>query len=271
MGIDGREFVQKMTLPVWQAGAAARWLEGRVQNRPKLDEATDEKSALTDADCVSQEVLLAALHAFYPGVCLDAEEDTPTALAFAGNDGDECVVVDPIDGTLRYVSGEGLWAIIVGLERAGAVEACVIGIPQLDVVVRAVRGHGAERSISCGPFQPARCQNGRRVLVSHGLGVAGEGALSAAGRESHKAAGGAIGIAPLLDDTFGAIRVSRRPAGLSRRAWVAALPTLEAGGVIAGLSGALPERYEPGVDGVIVAADEAGLEALRACAPKPGN
>ena len=66
MRIDPRDFVERMTLPVWQAAAATRWLEGRVDNRPKLDEDTDEKSALTDADCISQEILLTALREFFP-------------------------------------------------------------------------------------------------------------------------------------------------------------------------------------------------------------
>jgi magnesium chelatase family protein len=52
------------TVAVSDLEEAVRWLEGRVENRPKLDEDSDAKSALTDADCVSQEILLAALRAY---------------------------------------------------------------------------------------------------------------------------------------------------------------------------------------------------------------
>ena len=81
--VDPRDFVESMTLPVREAAAAVRWLEGRVRNRPKASEITPEKAALTDGDCVSQEILLVALLARYPEVALNVEEDTPTAARFA--------------------------------------------------------------------------------------------------------------------------------------------------------------------------------------------
>ena len=263
MRIDAREFVERMTLPVWQASAAARWLEGRVENRPKHDEQTDEKSALSDADCVSQEILLVALREFFPAVEIEAEEDTPSAAAFHGNRSDDFVVVDPIDGTLRYLRGDGLYSIIVGLERGGRVEAAVIAVPQEEIVVRAVRGGGAEVSHAGGAFRAARFGGGERVLVSHRLADQAEAELRGRGRTLVKAAGGAIGVALLLEKTIGAIRISQREGGLSRRAWISALPTLEAGGAAAAIDGPFPEAYRPAVPGVIMAADEAGLEELR--------
>ncbi len=263
MRIDAREFVERMTLPVWQASAAVRWLEGRVENRPKRDEHADEKSALSDADSVSQEILLVALREFFPGVEIEAEEDTPTAAAFAGNRSDDFVVVDPIDGTLRYLRGDGLYSIIVGLEHAGRVEAAVVAVPQEEIVVRAARGGGAEVSHAGGAFRAARFDGGERVLVSHRLAEETEVELRGRGRTLSKASGGAIGVAPLLEKTLGAIRISQRADGLSRRAWISALPTLEAGGVAVAIDGPFPERYRPGVPGVIMAAGEAGLEELR--------
>jgi 3'-phosphoadenosine 5'-phosphosulfate (PAPS) 3'-phosphatase len=263
MRIDAREFVERMTLPVWQASAVARWLEGRVENTPKLDEETDEKSALTDADCVSQEILLVALREFFPGVEVDAEEDTPSVEAFAGSRSDDRVVVDPIDGTLRYVRRDGLYSIIVGLEREGRTEAAVIAVPQEQVLVRAVRGAGAEISHAQGPFRAARFQTGERLLVSHRLGDGAEAELARQGVQLVKAAGGAIGVAPLLEKTRGAVRISQRAGGLSRRAWTSALPTQEAGGVVEALDGGFPEAYREGTRGVIVAPDAAGAAALR--------
>ena len=105
--ISPREFVEALTLPVRQAAAAAHWLEGRVANNPKAEDSA-EKSALTDADCVSQEILVTALAELYPQVVLDAEEDTPAVKAFAANDSPYTVRVDPIDGTLRYLQRDGL-------------------------------------------------------------------------------------------------------------------------------------------------------------------
>ncbi len=259
------EFVEAMTLPVRQAAAAVRWLEGRVPNVPKPDEPNRAKAALTDGDSVSQEILLTALWQHFPGVVLDAEEDTPVAKSFAANDSADTVRVDPIDGTLRYLQRDGLYAIIVGLERDGEVQASLIAVPQEDLVIRAVRGGGAQISHGSAPFVPARLhREGLRLLVSHGVPEPVEARLAALGLNLTLAAGGAIGVAPLLGGTVAALRVSGQPGGLSRRAWIAALPVQEAGGAVEALAGPLPARYEKGVAGMIVASTPARIEQVRA-------
>jgi len=264
MRIDAREFIQALTLPMWQAAAAVRWLEGRVENRPKLDEDSEAKSALTDADCVSQEILLEALRAYYPSVEVEAEEDTPCLAAFASNRSADRVVVDPIDGTLRYVRRDGLYSIIVGLEREGCVQAALVAVPQEDVLIRASRGGGAEIAYGGGEFRRAVLSaESTRLLVSHGLDERAERALADLGLSQVRASGGAIGVSPLLDRTLGAIRISQREEGLSRRAWIAALATQEAGGVTEALDGPMPASYCEGVRGVLMAATSAQLCELR--------
>ncbi len=264
--ISGREFVERMTLPVWQAAAAVRWLEGRVENFPKQDAPTPAKAALTYGDCVSQEILLTALHAHYPWVEIEAEEDTPTAQRFAANRTPDRVLIDPIDGTLRYVQRDGYYAVLLGLEREGRVEAALIALPQEDLVVRAVRGEGAEVARAGGSFEPvsaAQEPGGDRLLVSYDLPPGVAPRLRAEGYDLVRAAGGAIGIAPLLSDAFGAIRTSPDPAGVSRRTWVSTLATLEAGGSVETITGPFPERYVPGISGVLVAPGPGEISALR--------
>lgn len=264
--MDPREFVRGMTLPVRQAMAAVRWLEGRVRNRPKATEHTPEKAALTDGDCVSQEILLVALRACHPDVSLDVEEDTPSAMAFSSNESDYTAVIDPIDGTLRYLRGDGPYAVIVGLEHQGRVVASLIGIPQADILIRAVRGEGTEIARGAGPFSPARCDNGvrgARMLVSYGIPDELAGRLGSDGSELTTAAGGAIGVAPLLPDAWAGLRIVKNAEGMSRRGWVSALPTVEAGGCVEGLDGPLPDRHEPGVRGMLAAASPRGVAALR--------
>lgn len=264
--ISAREFVERMTLPLWQAAAAVRWLEGRVENFPKHDEATPAKAALTYGDCVSQEVLLTALHAHYPWVEIDAEEDTPTAQRFSGNRTPDRVLLDPIDGTLRYVQRDGYYAILLGLEREGRVEGALIALPQEDLVVRTVRGEGTEVARAGGPFEPihaAQELGGDRLLVSYDLPPGVAPRLRSEGYELVHAAGGAIGIAPLLPDALAAIRTTNDAAGVSRRTWVSTLATLEAGGAVETLTGPFPERYQPGIQGVLVAPGAAEISALR--------
>jgi hypothetical protein len=100
--------------------------------------------------------------------------------------------------------------------------------------------------------------------VSHGLPQAVRARVNAALWKPVVAAGGAIGVAPLLDGTLGGLRIAIEPDGLSRRAWISALPTLEAGGAVETLVGRFPERYEPGVRGALVAPGPAEIDELRA-------
>jgi fructose-1,6-bisphosphatase/inositol monophosphatase family enzyme len=254
-----------MTLPVRQAMAAVRWLEGRVPNRPKPEEESAAKAALTDADCVSQEILLTALRAHYPWVRIDAEEDTPAAKAFAVNDSPDRVVIDPVDGTLRYLRGDGLYAILVGLEHEGHVEAALIALPQLELLFRAVRGGGAEVSRAGNDFEPVELPSeGDRVIVSPNLSEADRNRLLDDELEPMLGAGGAIAVAPLLPRTFGGARLAPSEHGLSLRAWVGLLPALEAGCKVESLDGPFPERFRPGIPGLRVAKTAAALARLRA-------
>jgi fructose-1,6-bisphosphatase/inositol monophosphatase family enzyme len=262
--ISPREFVERMTLPVRQAMAAVRWLEGRVRNRPKVEELTPEKAALTDGDCVSQEILLVALREHFPGVAVSVEEDTPTAEAFAANRSSETVVIDPIDGTARYLRGDGPYAILVGLEREGRVESALVAVPQFGALMRAVRGGGAEISIADGPFAPARVlRRGPQLLVSHGLPQDVRARVNAALLKQVVAAGGAIGVAPLLEACGGGLRIAGETTGLSRRAWISALPTLEAGGSVETLAAGF-RALQPGVAGVLIAPSASEGGAARA-------
>ena len=265
MRISGGQFADRMTLPLRQAMAAVVWLEGHVPNVQKAHEASEAKAALTDGDCVSQEILLTALREHFPEVALEAEEDTPAVKAFAANDSPYTVHVDPIDGTLRYLRRDGPYAIIVGLEHEGRVEASLVAVPQENVVIRAVRAGGAEISVGGEPFVPAGLQgSGTRVLVSHAVSDRTLERMRARGLQPVLAAGGAIGVAPLLEATLGAVRVIEGPDGLSPRAWIASLAVQEVGGVVEVAGGPLPERYRPGESTLLVAATAGAAGALRA-------
>jgi len=97
---DPQRFVETLLPALREAAALARSLEGRVENRPKAGESTPAKAALTRADFAAQEAILQPLLQHFPGVALEAEEDTQSARLFPAQ-GDVRVVVDPIDGTLR--------------------------------------------------------------------------------------------------------------------------------------------------------------------------
>ena len=227
---DPAEFVQVIAPALRDAAAIARSLEGRVANRPKTGEATPVKAALTVADTAAQEALLGPLLAHFPDVTLEAEEDTPTARAFAGA-GEGRVVIDPIDGTLRfYLEALGPYAIMVGLATGGVYQASVVGLPREGVFFDAVRGAGA-RMIVGDTNPPVSAQvvaSGRRVLVSHDLPGAAVECLLAAGFEVRPASGGAISVAPLLDGVRAGLRYV--PGGtVSVRGRIGGLIAAEAG------------------------------------------
>jgi histidinol-phosphatase len=61
-----------------------------------------------------------------------------------GDDGTETRwIVDPIDGTMNYVRGIPVWATLLALERAGAVEVALVSAPALGRRWWALRGEGA--------------------------------------------------------------------------------------------------------------------------------
>ena len=140
---DPEAFVRALAPALRQSASIARALEGRVANRPKAGETTAVKAALTIADTASQEALLVPLLEHFPTVRLAAEEDTPSTIHFASA-GPELVVIDPIDGTLRfYLEGAGPYAVMIGLAREREYTAALVALPREELYLDAVRGQGA--------------------------------------------------------------------------------------------------------------------------------
>ena len=250
-----------------RAAELARVLEGRVANRPKLGEVSPVKAALTTADTAVQETLLRALHETSPNVALEAEEDTPSVAAFA-SDGEELVVIDPIDGTLRFfLEALGSYSILLGLAVHDVYQAAHVALPREGVYIDAVRGEGAR--IATGDSLPARAEvraDGSRVLISHDLPGAAVEVLLAAGFTVAPASGGAISVAPLLPGVCGGLRYM--PGGnVSVRGRIGALASREAGARVCADDGSpFPEDIRAPRSTLLVAADDDTLATLRAAA-----
>ncbi len=259
-------FVTALRPALRQAAAIARALEGRVANRPKTGEETAVKAALTIADTASQEALLVRLFERFPGVALDAEEDTPSVTRFPAS-GDGLVVIDPIDGTLRaYLGGEGPYSILIGLAVEGRFEASLVALPREGLFFDAVRGGGARVARAGAAARPARPTPGaRRVLVSHGMPAAAIEALLARGYEVGSASGGAVAVAPLIPGVCAGLRLGTAAAGVSRRGRVGLLVAREAGLLVRGADDApFPELLDAPAPVLRVAAREEDLAALGA-------
>ena len=264
--VDPTELVDLLTPAMRQAASIARALEGRVQNTPKVDEPTAVKQALTVADTATQEAILVPLLERFPGVALEAEEDTETARQFA-TEGSVRVVCDPIDGTLHsYLRGQGPYGVMVGLERAGRYDAALVALPREGLFFDAVRGQGARLAKAGAEPAPVKLrETGTRVLVSHGMPESVFEVLRSAGWNPVPACGGAVAVAPLIKGVRAGVRWGRAEEGVSIRGRIGLLVAREAGMHVRGLGlGEFPDDVGTFGEDLIVARDEADLETLNA-------
>jgi len=233
-----QDFASAMLPAVLQAAALARRLEGRVQNVPKLHEATDVKQALTAADMTAQETLLEPLLQLYPGVALAAEEDTPTVAQFS-EASESLVVIDPIDGTLRsYLEVNGPYSIILGLAVCEELESALIALPREGLIFQGTRGAGAFVSRMTGEPRVVRASaDGPKILVSNGMPPAVSRRLTELGFEPIPASGGAVAVAPLIPGVRAGLRFAKGPNGLSIRGRIGTLISREAGALVRGDDG----------------------------------
>ncbi len=260
-------FVESLAPALRQAAAVARAMEGRVANRPKAGETTPVKAALTIADTAAQEALLVPLFDHFPDVGLEAEEDTPSVSRFGSRE-DTLVVVDPIDGTLRfYLEGLGPYAVMTGLAIDGAYEAALVALPREELFLDAVRGAGARVSRGEGAPTPASVPgDGRRALISHDLPAPAVEHLLASGFEVSPACGGAISVAPLVPGVRAGLRWV--PDGqLSTRGRIGALISTEAGALVRREDGEpLGCDLHSSARALLVAGNDDDLQVLREAA-----
>jgi fructose-1,6-bisphosphatase/inositol monophosphatase family enzyme len=260
------DFVHTLAPALRQAASIARALEGHALNRPKDGEVTAIKAAVTVADTASQEALLVPLFEHFPQLRLEADEDTPMASRFGGSS-NALVVIDPIDGTLCfYLKRKGPYAVIVGLAIDGRYEAGLVALPRERICFDAVRGQGARVSWKDGTIEPLTLSEptGNRILISHNLPSPMAERLRARGYELAPASGGAISVAPLIPGVCAGLRVVRQnPEGVSVRGRIGALIAEEAGALVMGESGEFPAQIREPAHALLVAANQAHLEALQ--------
>jgi myo-inositol-1(or 4)-monophosphatase len=95
------------------------------------------KDPVTAADAAAERCIRASLARRFPSMGFLGEEGTR-----ADGPGGRWIV-DPLDGTLAFISGLPFFAVSIALERGGEIEAGVIFLPRLGELFVAERGRGA--------------------------------------------------------------------------------------------------------------------------------
>jgi 3'(2'), 5'-bisphosphate nucleotidase len=122
-------------------------------------------SITTDADRLSQEIILQHLHRAFPTDALCAEETTST-LGTVAQTGPRLWIVDPIDGTRGFARKNGEFSVMIGFVADGAIALGLVLEPVRGRLTYAVRGGGCWRRD--GDQAPTAC----RVSAVADLGAA---------------------------------------------------------------------------------------------------
>ncbi|WP_306030701.1 3'(2'),5'-bisphosphate nucleotidase CysQ [Stappia sp. MMSF_3263] len=113
-------------------------------------ESKADESPVTEADRRAEAVILAGLARLYPGIPVIAEE------AMAGGRqpeiGDRFFLVDPLDGTREFISGNGDFTVNIALVEKG--------VPVLGAVFAPLRGSFFAGALGVGAFEQAFDQAG---------------------------------------------------------------------------------------------------------------
>lgn len=139
--------------------AATTYVGGALDVRHKADGA----GPVTAADLAANAVIEQILRGARPGYGWLSEEspDDPARL-----NADRVFIVDPLDGTRSFISGEKTWAHSIALAERGRIIAAAIYLPMLDKLYTAAEGSGAHLNGSPIGASDASDPNTAHVLAA---------------------------------------------------------------------------------------------------------
>ena len=142
------EVAARLGAIAWEAGALLRRMQAGTEERRIKPDGTPT----TAADLAAEELILARLHAHWPGVPVVAEESSNAALA-----GDAFFLVDPLDGTSDYLDGMGEYSVNIALVQGHRPVAAAVTAPRLGQVWIA----GTRARVGDGGTEPAEWREAR--------------------------------------------------------------------------------------------------------------
>jgi len=131
------DLTRELKIAIDAARLAGEIQMGLYERIEKID-FKSEKDVVTEADHRSEEAILAAIGAAFPGDAFLAEESGES-----GEDADRLWVIDPLDGTVNYANGIPFFAVSIGLCIDGEPVLGVVLDPTRDELFTAVSGGGA--------------------------------------------------------------------------------------------------------------------------------
>lgn len=102
----------------------------------------DDRSPLTAADKLSNEIILAGLQVLTPDIPVISEETKLTDYSIRRT-WDRCWLVDPIDGTKEFIKKNGEFTVNIALIENGEPVLSVLYVPAQDKMYHAQKGMGA--------------------------------------------------------------------------------------------------------------------------------
>jgi len=102
----------------------------------------DDKSPLTEADTVSNEIICQALETYYPDIPLLSEENKTVPYA-ERKEWEYYWCIDPIDGTKEFIKKNGEFTVNIALIHRDTPVLGVVYAPALGEMYTAKRGEGA--------------------------------------------------------------------------------------------------------------------------------
>ncbi len=116
----------------------------RVYSNPENWETLikNDKSPVTYADCVSNEIICKQLLDFFPNTLIISEENKE--IPFEKRKNEKFIwCIDPIDGTKEFLKKNGDFAVNIALIHEKMVIAGFVGVPARKEIYWAIRGEGA--------------------------------------------------------------------------------------------------------------------------------
>lgn len=101
-------------------------------------EGKEEK--VSDADIIVQQCLERELSLYFPYAKIVSEEGNKD---LGDSASDQCIVMDPLDGTTEYLTKSRHYGISVALLEKGKISAAIVGYPACKRILRATLGKGA--------------------------------------------------------------------------------------------------------------------------------